>query len=76
MQRFSDNEIIGVYQPRGLGRAIAEGEPIQCARLHCARAASTAGARSYKWAPRQMKRPAIELCARCHKELATIVFGG
>jgi hypothetical protein len=76
MQRLSDEEIIGVYVPRGLGPPIAEGEQVQCARLHCGRADRTPGARAYRWAPRHLKRPVIELCGRCHSELATIISGG
>ncbi|MEO7038635.1 MAG: hypothetical protein ABI186_01230 [Candidatus Elarobacter sp.] len=76
MQRFSDEEIVGRFIPRGLSPPIAEGEQVPCARLRCGRADRTPGARAYRWAPRQAKGPSIELCARCHKELVTILSGG
>jgi hypothetical protein len=76
MQRLSDEEIVGRYVPRGLSRPVAEGEQIQCARLRCGRVDRTPGARAYRWGPRQLKGPVIELCARCHRELATIISGG
>ena len=77
MKRFSDEEIIGVYAPRGLNKPIAEGEQIQCARMRCGHTTDrTPGARAHRWAPRQDKRAVIELCPRCHLELATILSGG
>jgi len=76
MQRFSDEEILGVYVPRGLGPPIGDGEQISCARLRCAHIKQTTGMRAHRWAARQLKRPAIELCPRCHLELATIMSGG
>jgi hypothetical protein len=76
MRRLTDSEILGVYAPRGLSRPIAEGQEIACVRLHCARTRHAAGARAHRWAPRQSGGPAIELCPRCHLELATILSGG
>jgi hypothetical protein len=76
VRRLSDEEIIGLYVPRGLSLPITEGEQIHCARLRCARVDRTPGARAYRWAPRQAQRTVIELCPRCHKELATIITGG
>jgi hypothetical protein len=74
--RLSDEEIVGRYVPRGLSLPLAEGAQIQCARLRCARAERTPGVRAYRWAPRQGGGPIIELCPRCHNELATIISGG
>ncbi len=76
MKRFSDEEIIGRYVPRGLSLPIAEGDRIHCARSRCGRVDHTPGARAYRWGPRHVKGPVIELCARCHNELATIISGG
>jgi hypothetical protein len=76
MKHFSDEEIIGLYAPRGLSLPIGEGEQIRCARLRCRHVDRTVGARAHRWAPRQLKRPVIELCPRCHLELATILSGG
>lgn len=76
MKRYSDEEIIGRYVPRGLSPPIAAGEQVPCARFHCDRADRTPGARAYRWVPRQPGGPVVELCARCHRELATIISGG
>jgi hypothetical protein len=59
-----------------MGPPIGEGEQVQCARLRCNRVERTPGARAHRWALRHGGGRAIELCARCHHELATIVFGG
>ena len=76
MKRFSDEEILGLYVPRGLSPPLAEGEAAQCARLHCGQAHRKPGSRAFRWGPRLAKGPVIELCARCHNELATIITGG
>ena len=76
MNRYSDDEILGRYVPRGLSSPIGEGGQFECARLRCGRVERTAGARAHRWAPRHGQRHVIELCARCHNELSTIVFGG
>jgi len=76
MKRFSDEEIMGLYVPRGLSLPIVEGAQIHCARSHCGLVDRTPGARAYRWGPRHVKGPVIELCARCHNELATIISGG
>ena len=76
MKRYSDEEILGRYVPRGVSPPVAAGEPVPCARLHCGRVDRTPGARANRWAPRQAGGPFIELCPRCHSELATIISGG
>ena len=76
MNRMSDDQILGLYVPRGMSPAIGEGEQVHCARLRCNRVERAPGARAHRWAPRHGGGRAIELCARCHHELATIVFGG
>ncbi len=76
MRRLSDEEIVGLFVPRGLRPPLAEGEQLECARLHCDGAAPKPGARAYRWGPRRGSAPIIELCARCHTELATIIGGG
>lgn len=65
-----------MYVPRGVSRPIAAGEQIPCARSHCGRNDHAPGVRAHRWAPRWAKGPAIELCPRCHNELATIIAGG
>ncbi len=76
MQRITDEEIIGLYEPRGFSRPLVEGEQIHCARLRCGQVERKPGVRAYRWAPRQATRPVIELCPRCHMELVTIASGG
>jgi hypothetical protein len=76
MNRYSDEEILGLYVPRGLSPPIREGAQFQCARLRCSRVERAPGERAHRWGPRHGQRRIIELCARCHRELSTIVFGG
>ena len=76
MKRLSDEEILGRFVPRGLSPPVSEGEKIDCARLHCGGTEATPGARAHRWGPRQGYSQVIELCARCHRELATIISGG
>lgn len=76
MKRYADDEILGRFVPRGVGGELAAGEPASCARLHCARPERAAGTRAHRWAPRDRRGPAIELCSRCHTELVTILGGG
>lgn len=76
MKRFSDEEIVGRYIPRGVSPPIAEGERVPCARQRCSRVDRTPGARAHRWAPRVASGPVIELCGPCHKELVTIISGG
>ncbi len=76
MKRFSDDEILGRYVPRGLSPPVADGQQAHCARLHCGHVDRSPGTRTYRWGLRQGKGPLVELCARCHKELATIITGG
>ncbi len=76
MRRISDEEIVGLYVPRGLRPPIIDGEEIHCARSRCSRVENTPGVRANKWAHRQAKGLIIELCPRCHNELMTIISGG
>jgi hypothetical protein len=76
MKRLSDDMIVGLYVPRGLSPPPAAGEPIACARSRCDGTERTPGARGYRWVHRQARSTAIELCPRCHRELATIISGG
>ncbi|MGH7002284.1 MAG: hypothetical protein ACREEA_12345 [Stellaceae bacterium] len=76
MRRLSDEEILGRYGPHGIGPAPAAGERVACARGHCSGAERAPGARGYRWTLRHGKGAAIELCLRCHRELATIASGG
>lgn len=76
MKRLSDDMIIGLYVPRGLSPPLAAGDHIECARSRCDRTERTPGARAYRWAHRQAKGLTIELCPRCHGELAAIISGG
>ena len=75
MRRLSDEEIVGLYAPRGLAARTAEGG-IRCARGRCTGTGAAEGRHAYRWVPRYDKRAPIEICARCHKELATIISGG
>ncbi len=77
MKRLSDEEILGRFVPIGLGSARAAGDSgLHCARLHCEHPDGAPGARAYRWAPRYARGPVIELCSRCHQELATMLGGG
>lgn len=76
MNRYSDEQILGLYVPRGLSPPIREGSQFQCARLRCSRPERAAGERAHRWGLRHGHGGTIELCARCHRELSTIVFGG
>jgi len=75
MRRLSDDMIVGLYAPRGVGTPLPEGQRIVCARGLCPGVA-TPGARAHRWASRQPGGGVIELCPRCHAEMMTIISGG
>ena len=76
MKRYGDDELVGRFVPTAVTPPLAEGETAACERLHCAAPELPPGSRRYRWRPRYGRGPAVELCGRCHKELATIIGGG